>query len=179
VLEARDFERALDQPNGIQFWIGAQQYRVRRVRAAGARDEHLLGHDEARRLADSTSHAGDPNVPVALLQKAAHARGKEATLVVARLRPLPPAAAPKPAAAAEPPRPPSKAPKPVKEGWIEIEVVDDDGQPVSGRAYKLKLPDGRTLEGTLGANGVISIHGIDPGSATFSFVDLDGAAWKN
>jgi hypothetical protein len=74
--------------------------------------------------------------------------------------------------------PPARPAKPVKEGWVEIEVVDGDGKPVVGRAYRLELPDGRIIEGKLGSNGVIAVHAIDPGSVTLSFTDLDGRAWS-
>jgi hypothetical protein len=73
------------------------------------------------------------------------------------------------------PAPPvaSAAPAPKKEpkSWIEIEVVDGEGKPREGCSYRLDLPDGRTMQGKLGSKGVISVHGIDPGSATLTLIE--------
>ena len=75
-----------------------------------------------------------------------------------------------------PPAPAARPPKPLKEGWVEIEVVDRDGRPVVGQPYKLELPDGRVMEGRLGSSGLISVHAIDPGQVTLSFPELDRPA---
>ena len=37
--------------------------------------------------------------------------------------------------------------------WIEIELVNDDGEPVPGEAYELVLPNGQRQAGTLDGNG--------------------------
>lgn len=84
-----------------------------------------------------------------------------------------PMAAP-PAAAA----PTARPPKQVKEDWVEIQVVDGEGRPVVGHAYKLELPDGKVVEGKLGSSGVISVNAIDPGNVTLSFPELDARAWS-
>jgi hypothetical protein len=168
-LAHHDFDRDLQRPNGVSFWFGAQEYRVRQAGAkAPVREEQTLTPDEVRALLDRVSRShGDPGVPVALLEKAT--APSRASVVVLRLRPLP-AAASKASAAADMPSAPPPRPTKLKEGWIEIEVVDDTGKPVTGRAYKLQLPDGRTLEGKLGSNGTISVHAIDPGSCTFTLM---------
>ncbi len=56
--------------------------------------------------------------------------------------------------------------------WIEIQVVDDNQQPYAG-SYKIVLPDGRKLEGVLGAAGTIRADAIMAGSCQVSFPDLD------
>ncbi len=41
-----------------------------------------------------------------------------------------------------------------KKSWIEIELVDEEGNPVPGEKYKVILPDGQTVaEGTLDEKG--------------------------
>jgi hypothetical protein len=55
--------------------------------------------------------------------------------------------------------------------WIEIQVVDEHDQPYAGR-YEIVLPDGRKLEGVLGAAGSIRADAIIPGSCRVAFPDL-------
>lgn len=64
-----------------------------------------------------------------------------------------------------------------KKTWIEIELKDDDGNPVPGERYRIKLPDGSTREGSLDANGRARADGINPGTAQVSFPDIDADDW--
>jgi type VI secretion system secreted protein VgrG len=78
--------------------------------------------------------------------------------------------------------------KPAKQGssskgkkgtWIEIELLDDKGKPVPGEAYQVTLPDGETVAGgTLNDKGFARVEGIDPGTCSVTFPDLDKDAWK-
>ena len=74
----------------------------------------------------------------------------------------------------------AKAHKPddTKTSWIEIELVDEAGRPVVGEPIEAITPDGSVARGTTDENGLARIDGIDPGSCTFSFTDLDEEAWK-
>jgi type VI secretion system secreted protein VgrG len=66
-----------------------------------------------------------------------------------------------------------------KKSWIEIELVDEDNNPIPGERYKVTLPDGKTLaEGTLDHNGFARVNGIDPGSCKITFPNLDKDAWE-
>lgn len=65
-----------------------------------------------------------------------------------------------------------------KKTWIEITLKDAEGNPVAGERYKLKLADGRVMEGRLDANGRARVNGIDPGTAQVSFPDRDAGDWK-
>jgi type VI secretion system secreted protein VgrG len=66
-----------------------------------------------------------------------------------------------------------------KPSWIEIVMVDEDGNPVPGEAYSITLPDGETVaEGTLDDKGFARVDGIDPGTCQITFPDLDQDAWK-
>jgi len=50
--------------------------------------------------------------------------------------------------------------------WIEIELLDVNDEPLAGHPYRIELPDGSVRTGTVGANGVARLDGIDPGSCT-------------
>ncbi len=63
--------------------------------------------------------------------------------------------------------------------WIEIELVDDAGNPVAGEPYEITLPDGtHVTKGTLDQKGFARVENIDPGSCKVSFPRLDKNSWK-
>ena len=68
---------------------------------------------------------------------------------------------------------PSKPPH-----WIEIELLDDDGNPVPGEQYQITLPDGSVTSGTLDSKGKARVDGIDPGTCKVTFPKLDQSVWK-
>jgi type VI secretion system secreted protein VgrG len=68
---------------------------------------------------------------------------------------------------------------PEKKSWIEIELLDEEGEPVPGERYRITLPDGSTVEGTLDQNGFARVDGIDPGNCEVSFPDLDQDSVEN
>lgn len=65
-----------------------------------------------------------------------------------------------------------------KKGWIEFEVVDEDGKPIRGEHYRLELPDESIVEGIVGDDGKIRLEGIEPGQCKISFPDLDAKTWE-
>jgi len=66
-----------------------------------------------------------------------------------------------------------------KKSWVEIELVDEDDNPVPGEKYKVTLPDGKTVaEGTLDEVGYAKVSGIDPGTCKITFPTLDKDAWE-
>jgi type VI secretion system secreted protein VgrG len=66
-----------------------------------------------------------------------------------------------------------------EKSWIEIELVDEEGKPIPGERYEIKLPDGTTVaKGTLDQNGFARVSPIDPGQCEITFPDLDKDAWK-
>ena len=65
-----------------------------------------------------------------------------------------------------------------KKHWIAIELVDQNGKPVPGEEYQITLPDGSPVEGDLDASGFARIDGIDPGTCSVSFPNLNGRDWK-
>jgi type VI secretion system secreted protein VgrG len=67
--------------------------------------------------------------------------------------------------------------EPKKPHFIEIELVNEDGNPVPGEQYSITLPDGTVASGTLDGNGKARVDGIDPGSCKVTFPNLDQSAW--
>ncbi len=63
--------------------------------------------------------------------------------------------------------------------WIEIELVDENGDPIAGERYRMTLPDGTTVaQGRTDEKGVARVKGVDPGECQITFPDLDGEAWE-
>jgi len=65
-----------------------------------------------------------------------------------------------------------------KKTWIEIELVDEVGDPVPGESYEITLPDGSKAAGTLDGKGFARVDGIDPGTCKVTFPNLDKEAWN-
>lgn len=65
-----------------------------------------------------------------------------------------------------------------KTAWIEIELVDEEDEPVPGEKYEIELPDGSVAKGTLNGDGLARIDGIDPGTCQITFPNLDKEAWE-
>jgi hypothetical protein len=68
---------------------------------------------------------------------------------------------------------------PDQKTFIEIELVDEEGNPVAGESFEITLPDGTVVDGTLDDNGRARADGFDPGSCQITFPDLDKDAWKS
>jgi hypothetical protein len=81
--------------------------------------------------------------------------------------------APPEAKSAPAPPPPAKPQK----TWIEIKLVDMDGDPVPDQQYKIDLPDGSTRENILNSAGDARYTGIEPGTCTVWFPDIDAREW--
>ena len=63
--------------------------------------------------------------------------------------------------------------------WIEIELVDEEDNPVPGEKYKVTMPDGSVAQGTLDQNGFVHIGGIkEGGTCQITFPNLDKDAWE-
>jgi hypothetical protein len=65
-----------------------------------------------------------------------------------------------------------------KKTWVGIELLDNQGQPVPGKAYRIDLPDGQVVEGTLDQMGTAGVSGIDPGNCKITFPKLEAGSWK-
>ena len=86
----------------------------------------------------------------------------------------------------EPLQPPEEETKPPEEEekeekkktWIEILLVNEAGEPVSGEEYEITTPDGQIKKGRTNAQGKAKITGIDPGECKICFPRLDEEAWQ-
>jgi len=64
-----------------------------------------------------------------------------------------------------------------KKAWIEIILVDAEGNPMPGVRYRITPPGGAPVEGRLNEHGQAGLYQIDPGSCKITFPDLDKEAW--
>lgn len=62
--------------------------------------------------------------------------------------------------------------------WIEIELVDEAGQPWPNEPYEITAPDGQVIRGALDSNGLARVNVANPGACRISFCNLDAAAWE-
>ena len=62
--------------------------------------------------------------------------------------------------------------------WIEIELVDEAGQPWPNEPYEVSEPDGTVKRGSLDANGQAHVAVSAPGECQISFPKLDRRAWE-
>ncbi len=65
-----------------------------------------------------------------------------------------------------------------KTSWIEIELVDEEDEPVPSEKYEIKLPDDSVAKGTLDGDGFARVEGIEPGTCEITFPNLDKDAWE-
>lgn len=65
-----------------------------------------------------------------------------------------------------------------KKHWVEIAMVDEEGNPAAGQSYEITLPDGSIVTGSLDGNGAARIQGIDPGNCKIRFPSLDKTSWN-
>jgi len=77
---------------------------------------------------------------------------------------------------------PSQAPPPAarqsQKTWIEVCLVDMEGNPVGAKHYLIRTPTGAVEEGNLDGSGRVRLNNIDPGTCTITFPDLDLDAWE-
>lgn len=69
--------------------------------------------------------------------------------------------------------PPSGAVLPCSACWIELELRDEDDNPVPNEIYWIKLPDGTLREGRLDANGFVRLDKIPCGTCSVRFPKFD------
>lgn len=82
--------------------------------------------------------------------------------------------------ATKPHKPPQDEQEKQEKSWIEVELVDEEDQPVPGERYEITLPDGKTVaSGTLDENGFARVDGIDPGTCQVTFPELDKDTWES
>jgi hypothetical protein len=58
--------------------------------------------------------------------------------------------------------------------FIEFKLIDQEGRGVKNAKYNLKLPNGKTKEGKLDANGYVKIEDVPPGKYELTFPEVKG-----
>lgn len=76
------------------------------------------------------------------------------------------------------PKDQSEEEKEEKTDWVEIELLDEEGNGVSGEKYEIELPDGSLAKGTLDGSGFARVDGVKPGECKVTFPELDESAWE-
>lgn len=75
-------------------------------------------------------------------------------------------------------KPPKKSTDAPVKTWIAVQLIDDRGDPVPNAAYKVTLPDGSIMTGSLDNQGSIRFDEIDPGDCLISFPEIHAKEWK-
>ena len=61
----------------------------------------------------------------------------------------------------------------VYKDYIEINLKDEDGEPMANEDYIIQLPDGSEIKGKLDSEGYVKAEGIPPGKVTIKFPNLE------
>ncbi len=70
-------------------------------------------------------------------------------------------------------------PLPLRVHWIDIELVGEDDHPIPGEQFRIVLPDGSEVTGSLSEAGKARVKNIaDAGNCRISFPNLDREAWE-
>lgn len=77
-----------------------------------------------------------------------------------------------PSETAEPPEAHGERPS-----WVEIEILDDGGNPVPYRRFRLEAPGGEVREGTTDGRGLARVTSIRPGECRVTLIALDQELW--
>lgn len=70
-----------------------------------------------------------------------------------------------------------RAASPAATGWVEVELADDEGRPVAGQAYELRLPDGSLRQGCLDGAGRARVDGVPAGTCQVRFPSWAGSGF--
>ncbi len=65
-----------------------------------------------------------------------------------------------------------------KKHWVEVQLLDDAGQPIPSESVRVTLPDGSVSDGTTDEKGLYRVENIDPGNCDITFPNLDKDAWE-
>jgi len=78
-----------------------------------------------------------------------------------------------------PPRapPPSLPTQAVAKSFIALELICTKGKPIANARYQMTLSDRTRLTGSLNAQGVTRVEGIDPGTCQIEFPDFAAEEW--
>jgi hypothetical protein len=79
----------------------------------------------------------------------------------------------------KPPEESIKATLPIaRTAWLEIELVDEYGQPVPNEPYRVEAANGLVIEGELDSTGYARLDPVAPGACKVIFPRRDAAWWE-
>lgn len=129
-----------------------------------------------RSLLQQSGHRGEPQDEAALLDALRRRIDRGELVFVQRARQTVDARVIQPDI--PPVRPPHEPEDIVEEDdWIEVLIADEDGEPVSGVAYELELPDGSVRRGRTNRFGIARCGPIPSGTCKLTLPELDESAW--
>lgn len=62
-------------------------------------------------------------------------------------------------------------------GWLELEMVNEQDQPLADEPFIVRLPDATVRKGKLDADGYARVTNLPEGEVEVSFPRLDADAW--
>jgi len=62
--------------------------------------------------------------------------------------------------------------------WVDLELVDEEEEPVAGEKYIVTDSAGKEFKGTLDSNGKAHVTGIAIGEVSVSYPELDSGSWE-
>lgn len=68
--------------------------------------------------------------------------------------------------------------KKVKDHWIIVELLGENGEPIPNELCRITLPDGQTVERDTNSLGRVEEYMIVQGDCVIEFPDLDKDAWE-
>jgi hypothetical protein len=184
-LEQRHLARAIESQSRGRLSEGGRQYTlVAGADVAGNPDRNsyeVVRHDEALRvLAALATKSADRSELAALFGKARDKLSPDWRpplapngLVLLRRLQAPRVTATSHEAVISP----SQMRAMMETAALEIHVVDLDGKPQEGLAFKIVMPDGGTASGKLDKDGCGRARSATPGVFVVTFPELDGADW--
>lgn len=63
-------------------------------------------------------------------------------------------------------------------GWIEVELVDEEGAALGGIRVRVTANGGDPIEVTTNASGLARVDGIQPGACEITLPDHDAGTWR-
>lgn len=69
------------------------------------------------------------------------------------------------------------ATNPAADGWVEIALIDERGNPAAGQKYEIILPNGMVAKGSTDEQGKAKVEGFVSGVCQLTLPELDSDAW--
>jgi len=184
-VERRRLVRQIEQQTRGRLNFSGRQYKlvvdVDLGKVPGRDNYEVVGREDARRvlggLAKQSGTAGDlvgwlTSAIEKLTPDWRPPRQPDGLILLRRIK-----AQVAPIDSAEPALTPSQLKKLArKTDWIEVEVVDQDGEPYTGQPYHFELPDATSSDGNFNEEGFLGNYELDPGHCKLTLTDGEEVA---